>query len=97
MGKLAVCNLTRQDILATDPLYELAHEEYRRRQHPHESLLSPVDIMIVAMAFTFRRKHSGVFLVTADRQMARVATRVGLTVLNPASEQTIPARLQPPR
>ena len=75
-GKLTVCNLTRQDVLATEPLYEVAHEEYRRRRHQHEGLLSPIDIMILAMATNFRQRHPHLFLVKADTQMIKVANRI---------------------
>ena len=93
--KLAVCNLTRRDILATEPLYELAHEEYRSRPRQEEGLLSPMDIMILAMAHNFKASHSNLFLVTADTQMVRVAARIGLQVLNPNDYQAIPEELKP--
>ena len=44
-GKFAVYNLSRRDIFATEPLYGLAHEEYRRRRHRRQRLLSPMDII----------------------------------------------------
>jgi hypothetical protein len=95
-GKLAVCALTRHDVIATEPLYDLAHEEYARRQHLQEGLLSPIDVMVIAMAHRVQQRHPKLFLVTADQQMGRVAARIGLGVLNPTDEETMPRYLKPP-
>jgi len=94
-GKFAVYNLSRRDIFATEPLYGLAHEEYRRRRHRRQRLLSPMDIMVLAIAYTFKERHPHVSLVTADAQMAGVARRIGVPALNPIDDETIPERLRP--
>ncbi len=94
-GKLTVCELVPQDVLATQALYELAHQEFRARHRTSEALLSPMDILILAMAHNFKAHHPRLFLVTADAQMVRVARRIGLHALNPTDYPTIPQALKP--